>query len=337
MKNIIRLFAFFLLFCAGAFHASAQGPGFTISAGANYSLMKAPNTLLKIPFSVVENNKFKTYDVRSEHAYVFEGRPGGHLSAGVQWRLSPSVLIGTGIGLQYSVFTLRPDFVGYLPVPEGSDTLLLPILITQPTCDEIIFPEGFDPGTDPRFRYEMLHLQIPLEIRLRPGKGQMELAAGVWAGIPAWTRVSKELVSIERRYQTNAAGVTTLDCIYSKGIRRDVTGDGFRNLVWGLRGELNYRFTPAVSLFAGYHYTLSNIYDLDSKPRIHGQDIDAIDPRQQVVQLGFRYLWEPATAEAEAAEPLSRLNKATHKQLFKKKGKTFNKKKYSINKKKRRK
>lgn len=302
----------------------AQGPGFSLSAGGNYTLIQAPNTLTQIPFSQFVNGKFKTYQVLAEQEFTFQQQPGAHLALGVQWRLTPSILIGTGIGLQYAAFALEPQFLGYRPVPGGSDTLFLPATTIQPTCDEIIFPDNFNPHTDPRFRHQMLHLTLPLELRLRPGKGQVEVAAGLWGALPAWTSVSKEVINIERRYRNNAAGQTLLDCVYSKGIARDNSSDGFRNMMWGLRGEVNYRFTPAFSLFAGYQYALSNVYDSNTKPDLPGRSIEGISPRMQVLQLGARLLWEEVSSKAPKVEPdplPKHLNKATHQQMFKKKKK----------------
>ncbi len=310
---------------AVVFPLQAQGPGFSLSAGGNYTLVQAPNTLTQISFSQFANGRFKTYQVLAEQQFTFQQRPGALLSAGVQWRLTPSILIGTGIGVQYTAFALEPQFLGYRPVPGGSDTLFLPATTTQPTCDEVIFPDNFNPHTDPRFHHQMLHLMLPLELRLRPGKGQLEVAAGLWGALPAWTSVSKEVVSIARQYRNNAAGQTLLDCVYSKGIVRDNSSDGFRNAMWGLRGEVNYRFTPALSVFAGYQYALSNVYDTQTKPDLPGRSIEGIFPRVQVLQLGARLLWETASSGAPQAEPdplPKRLNKATHKQMFKKKKKT---------------
>ncbi len=327
MKRAITAFAICSI-CAGTWQALAQGPGFTLSAGANYNLTQAPDASVQIRFSEFVENKFKTYDVLSESAFEFRGRPGAHLAAGVQWRLTPSLLIGTGLGLQYSAYDLQPNFTGYRPAPGGSDTVFMPLVLTQLPCDEIVFPENFNPNTNPGYRHEMLQMHIPLELRLRPGKGRVEIAAGLWGALPAWTRISKETVSIERRYTNSSQGVATSTCVYSKGISRESTGDGIRNLLWGVRGELNFRFTPAVSMFAGYQLSMANLYDEDSKPLLMGRRIDGIDTRQHVFQLGMRYLWEPAAPETED-DGLGKLNKATHKQMFKKKSKNaYKKKKY---------
>lgn len=303
----------------------AQSAGFSISAGANYSLMQSPDAQVLIPFSEFVNGKFKTYDVRSESAFEFRPGPGAFISGNVQWNISRSLLIGTGLTLQYSSYDLRPDFLRYLPAPNGSDTLFLPSTTTSPVCDEIIIPDGFDPATDPFYRHDVLHLQIPLELRLRPGKGQLEIAAGGWAGLPAFTRIAKEEVFIDRRYFNNAAGVTVSECVYSKGTNLESTGDGFNNLVFGVRGELAYRFTPSMGMFAGYSLSLSNLYDKDTKPALLHSNIDGIQARQQTISLGLRYQWEPAREEV-AADANSRFNKATHKDFFKKKNKNAYKK-----------
>ncbi len=309
---------------AASLSLQAQGPGLSLSAGGNYTFVHAPNTSTQILFSQFVNGRFKTYQVLAEQQFIFQQQPGAYLAWGLQWRLTPSILIGTGLGLQYTAFALEPQFLGYRPVPGGSDTLFLPATTIQPTCDEIIRPDNFYPDTDPRFRHQMLHLVLPLELRLRPGKGQVEVAAGFWGALPAWTSISKEVVSIERRYKNNAAGQTLLDCIYSKGVVRDNSSDGFRNTMWGLRSEVNYRFTPALSLFAGYQYAFSNLYDTQTKPSLLGQSIEGIRPRIQTLQLGARLLWEKTPSKTPQAEPdslLGRLNKATYQQMFKKKKK----------------
>lgn len=303
----------------------AQSAGFSVSAGANYSLLQSPDAQVLLPFSEFVNGKFKTYDVLSESSFEFRPGPGAFLSGGVQWNISRSLLIGTGLTLQYSSYDLRPDFQRYLPSPGGSDTLFLPPATISPTCDEIVIPDGFDPATDPFYRHDVLHLQIPLELRLRPGKGQWEVAAGGWAGLPAFTRIAKEDVFIDRRYFNNAAGVTVSECVYSKGMSKESTGDGFNNLVLGVRGELAYRFTPSVGMFAGYSLLLSNLYDKDTKPALLHNNIDGIQARQQTISLGLRYQWEPAREEV-AEDANSRLNRATHQQLFKKKSKNSYKK-----------
>lgn len=321
LKTTIAGLPVFLL----AVQILAQSAGFSISAGANYSLMQSPNAQVLLPFSQFVNGKFKTYDVLSESAFEFRPGAGAFISGGVQWNISRSLLIGTGLTLQYSSYDLRPDFLQYLPAPNGSDTLFLSPTTTSPTCDEIIIPDGFDPNTDPFYRHDVLHLQIPLELRFRPGKGQLEIAAGGWAGLPAWTRIAKEDVFIDRRYFNNAAGVTVSECVYSKGMSEESTGDGFNNLVFGVRGELAYRFTPAVGMFAGYSMSLSNLYDEDTKPALLHSNIDGIQPRQQTISLGLRYQWEPAREEV-AEDANSRFNKATHKDFFKKKNKNAYKK-----------
>lgn len=306
---------------AFAFRLMAQDLGFSISISGNYNVTSAPSTSVKVPFSEVVNNRFKTYDVLEEHRFSFKGLPGVRLSAGVQWRLHPSLLVGTGLTLGYSAFDFQADFQGYRPIPEGSDTFLLPILITQPICDQIIFPDGFDPAINPNIRQEMVQVQIPLEIRFRPGKGQLEGALGIWAAMPAFTRVSREQVLIERRYRRLDTGQTTLDCIYTKGVVRETTGDGFRNVVWGVRTEFNYRMTPAIGLFAGVQANLSNLYDTDSRPVLTGRSIQAMTPNQVMPEFGIRYLWEN-TASEEAPDKLhGRINKATRQQMFQKKGK----------------
>lgn len=303
----------------------AQSAGFSISGGANYSLLQSPDAQVLIPFSQFVNGKFKTYDALSESAFEFRPGPGAFLSGGVQWNISRSLLIGTGLTLQYSSYDLRPDFLRYLPAPGGSDTLFLPPTTISPTCDEIVIPDDFDPATDPFYRHDVLHLQIPIELRLRPGKGQLEIAAGAWAALPALTRIAKEDVFINRRYFNNAAGVAVSECVYSKGTSVENSGDGFNNLIFGVRGELAYRFTPSVGMFAGYSLSLSNLYDKDTKPALLHSNIDGIQARQQTISLGLRYQWEPAREEV-AADANSRLNRATHEQLFKKKSKSSYKK-----------
>ena len=300
--------------------ATAQTAGFSVSAGVNYSLLQAPNASVRIPFSELENNKFKVYDVLSESEFTFSARPGGFLSGGVQWNLTSGLLIGTGITLQYSAFDLQPGFVGYRPAPGGSDTLYFPLAVTQPPCDEVIMPEGFSGETNPDFRNEMIHLHIPLELRLRPGKGRMEVAAGAWAALPAWSRISKERVFVDRRYVPGTGTTTLLHCEFSKGMDRATNSAGLSNLVWGVRGELAYRFTPTLGMFAAYGLTLSNIYDGASKPPVYSGNINGIQPRQQVIQVGLRYQWEPERPEIEN-DPLGKLNKATHREMFLKKKK----------------
>lgn len=316
-----RILMFFLVTAVFVLRLTAQGPGFSISIAGNYNFTSASPTLVGVPFSEVADNRFKTYDVLEEHRFTFKGLPGVRLSTGVQWRLNPSLLIGTGLSLGYSAFDFQADFQGYRPMPGGSDTLFLPILITQPPCDQIILPDGFDPSTDPDIRQEMLQVQIPLEIRFRPGKGQMEGALGVWAAMPAFTRVSREQVLTERRYRRLDTGQTVLECIYNKGVVRETTGDGFRNVVWGVRGEFNYRINPTVGLFAGIQANLSNLYDTESRPLLTGRSIQAMTPTQLMPELGIRYLWENATAEASPDKLQGRINKASPQQMFQKKGK----------------
>lgn len=319
IKKRIFLLAQALIFAAIQ-TTTAQSAGFSVSAGANYSLLQAPNAVVKIPFSELLDTKFKVYDVLSESNFSFSARPGGFLSGGVQWNLSRGVLIGTGITLQYSSYDLRPGLEGYRPVPEGSDTLYFPLTVTQPPCDEVIMPDGFSGETNPDFRNEMVHLLIPLDIRLRPGKGRAEIAAGAWAALPAWSRISKERVFVDRRYLPGPGTTTLVHCEFSKGMDRETSADGLSNLVWGVRGELAYRFTPAVGMFAAYSLTLSNLYDVDSKPPVFSGSINGIEARQQLLQLGLRLQWEPERPEVED-DPFKKLNKATHKEFFLKKKK----------------
>lgn len=298
----------------------AQSVGFSIAAGTNYSWVQSPDAQVLIPFSEFVNSKFKTYNVLSESAFEFRPRPGAFVSGGLQWNLSRSLLIGTGLTLQFSSYDLKPDFLRYLPAPGGSDTLYLPPTVISPVCDEIIIPDGFDTNTDPFYHHDALHLQVPLELRLRPGKGQLEIAAGAWAALPAWTRIAKEEVFIDRRYFNNASGATVSECVYSKGTSRETTGDGFRNLVLGVRGEVAYRFTPSVGMFADYSLSLSNLYDNHSKPALTGNRIEGIQARRQTFSLGLRYQWEPVREEV-AEDANSKLNRASHKDFFKKKNK----------------
>lgn len=316
------------IFLVGMVNGMAQGPGLSLSIAGTYNFIAAPNTLLRVPFSEVVNNRFKTYEVLEEHAFAFQGLPGARLAAGIQWRLHPSLLIGTGLSLTFSGFKLRPDFLGYRAVPEGSDTLFLPILITQPPCDEVIIPEGFDPSVSPDIRHELWQVQIPLEFRLRPGKGQIEAAFGVWAALPAFTKVSGEQVWVDRQYRLNAAGQTVLDCIYNKGVVEEKSSDGFNNFVLGVRSEFSYRLTPTAGIFAGVQGNLSNLYDRETRPLLPGRSIMAMDPTQLMIEMGFRYLWEQ-TAEGSRPDQLrGRINQATPKDMFRKKGKSgYNKKK----------
>jgi hypothetical protein len=321
----------FLLFFLTRIPGPAQGPGLSLSVSGTHNFTAAPNTLVKIPFSELVNNRFKTYEVLEEYAFSFQGLPGARLAAGIQWRLHPSLLLGSGLSLGYNAFILRTDFLGYRAAPGGSDTLLLPILITQAPCDAIMLPEGFDPSVNPDIRHELWQIQIPLEIRLRPGKGRLEAALGVWAALPATTKVSREQVWVDRKYRINPAGQTELDCIYNKGFVKETTGDGFNNIVWGIRGEFSYRLTPEIGIFAATQRNRSNIYDKTSRPLLAGNSIQALAPSQRMMEIGFRYLWEESAVQPPRDKLKERINQATPAHMFKKKGKS----KYKKNKRRR--
>jgi hypothetical protein len=312
---------FILLPLSGNIDLLAQGPGLSLSGGLNYSIPNAGDAFVPTAFSEVADNRFKTYQVLTQTAFRFRPQAGAFISGGLHWKITPSILLGTGLGLQYRAFALSPEFVGYAALPGGSDTLLLPILQTQPVCDDIIFPEGFDPETNPYYEHRQWQVDIPLEIRLRPGSGKLELAAGVWAGLSAGNRLAKESVRINRVYRPVPGDLATLECRYEKTILTDRSGDGIRDLVWGLRGELHYRLTPAAGIFGTYGINLTNTYNTETKPDLFGRQIDGMDARIQTIQLGFRYLWEAET-DPGLAERRSKINRAGYRELFMKKKKT---------------
>jgi hypothetical protein len=316
----MRLLVFF--FCwlplSGNIYLLAQGAGFSLSGGINYSMPQARDAIVKTSFSEVLGNRFKTYQVQAQTAFRFQPQAGAFISGGVQWKITPDILLGTGIGLQYRAYGLAPEFMGYAALPEGSDTLLLPILQTQAVCDDILFPEGFDPETEPFYQHRHWQVEFPLEIRLRPGSGRLEAAAGVWLGLTAGNSLSKEQVQIRRVYRPIPGALSELDCIYEKRTFRDHSADGIRQLNWGLRAELHYRLTPAAGIVCAYGVQLSNHYDSDTKPAMFGSRIDGIHPHIHTWQLGFRYLWEPETDPA-LAESRSKINRAGYRELFMKK------------------
>lgn len=193
----------------------------------------------------------RTNDYRSD--------PGFEINGLFTIGLSDRFKLRTGLGLNYASYSVGTNYAFTQGEIIRVDTVPLDTIMIFPggsSCDcyENSFSE-VNKDVDPRARYNLLNLAIPLEIGFDIVPGKLTIRAGGFFQTPVFTAAKREYVSTE---------MTTLEdmtkCKYIKVEEKNTAGTGISNFQWGVSGWINYAIFPNLQLEVGVRQLVNDVY-----------------------------------------------------------------------------
>ena len=261
-KNAIILCLF--LFPIFAF---SQNINFSISGRSGYTLPQSQAyyqeyiNLTSLSYlndsMALENTGNHTYDLIAS----YKPRLTYELQANIEFPISESVSIQTGIGLNWLSFQRTSRFDDYEFTIIQQDTIFYnwnnpnnSIL----SCDRITNQELLNEQEDGE-RYNILNLTIPLSVKYHIGQTKFSVKAGVYMQTPIYSQIRNNYISTEIEETP-----TETICTYVLQKNEDNSGSRINELQLGCHAELEYflkeRFSASLNVAQNLSSLTQNQY-----------------------------------------------------------------------------
>ncbi len=197
--------------------------------------------------------------IRSVNLTTYSAKLGYEIQGRVTISLSERFSLRTGLGLNYTAFSIGKESMGFEWISTTQDTIErvagTGIGGGISLCD-VYDNSSVDVGDINRdLQNQIINLTIPLELGFEVIPGKLRTHVGVFFQTPVLT-ISKNESLILKREMMNGE----YRCRFEKIENENRSGDGFNNLQFGLSASVQYEFFKGIGVEIGVSKAMSSVF-----------------------------------------------------------------------------